>query len=134
MSSISLFTFQTIISYFQSKDNLNTSLLNRVPCVPACQLGLPANVLACQRGLLVNVPAYQQVKGVGTSHVYVRTGHKCANVPIAYQCFIRRANVSNGVPTCQNACQLSKHSSYEMLREISPLYYYIKNSTLYLIL
>ena len=100
-SSIPLFTFQIIISYSQSKDNLNTSLLNREPCVPACQLGLPANVLACQRGLLVNVPAYQQAKGVATSHVYVGTGHKCANVPIAYQCFIRRANVPKRMPTFQ---------------------------------
>ena len=37
-----------------------------------------------------------------------------------------------GVKTCQKACQFFKHS-YEMLKEISILYYYIKNSTLYLL-
>ena len=31
-----------------------------------------------------------------------------------------------GVPRCQKACQNFKYSSYEMLREISMLYYYIK--------
>ena len=36
-----------------------TSLLNRVSCVPTCQRGLCANVLACQRGLPANVPACQ---------------------------------------------------------------------------
>ena len=53
-----------------------------------------------------------------------------------------------GMPTCQTvchffnlacqrgqrACQFFKHSSYEMLREISILYYYIKNSTLYILI
>ena len=33
-----------------------SSLLNRVPCVPACQRGRHANVLACQRGLHANAP------------------------------------------------------------------------------
>ena len=53
---------------------------------------------------------------------------------------IRRANVPNGVPifqlgvpTCQKAFQFFKHSSYEMLSEISTLYCYIENSTFYLI-
>ena len=57
------------------------SLLNRVPCVPAYQRGLRANVLACQR-------------------VYVPTC-LCAKVPkscqlliFTWQCAIRRANVS----------------------------------------
>ena len=43
------------------------------------------------------------------------------------------------VPTCQPACQFFnlawqffRHSFYEILREISILYGYIKNSTLYL--
>ena len=34
-----------------------------------------------------------------------------------------------GVPTCQKACQFFKHSSYEMLKELSILYYYIKSYT-----
>ena len=37
------------------------------------------------------------------------------------------------VPTCQMACQFFKYFSYEMLREISILYCYVKNSTLHLI-
>ena len=52
-----------------------------------------------------------------------------------------RANVPNGVvsfelevPTYQKAYQVSKHSSHEVLKEISVLYCYIKNSTFYLIL
>ena len=51
-----------------------------------------------------------------------------------------RASVPNGVPTfqidvptCQRTCQFLKHFSYEMLREISIIYFCIKNSTLYLI-
>ena len=54
--------------------------------------------------------------------------------------FTWRENVPNavtifqlGVPTCQKACQFFKHSSYEMLIEISILYYYIENSTFYFI-
>ena len=37
------------------------------------------------------------------------------------------------VPTCQKACYFFKHSSDEMLKEISILYYFIKNSILHLI-
>ena len=51
-----------------------------------------------------------------------------------------RANLPNGVsifhfgmPMCQKACQIFKHSSYEILMEISIPYYYIKHATLYLI-
>ena len=35
------------------------------------------------------------------------------------------------VSTCQKACQFFKYSPYEMLSEISILYYYIKNYTWY---
>ena len=98
-----------------------TSLLNCVPCVPACQRGLRVNVLACQRGLRVNVPAYQH-------------GNKIANVSTWH------VNVPNGVPTFQfglptyaKLCQFFKHFSYEMLGGISTLYYFIKKATLYLI-
>ena len=107
----------------------------------ACHAYLRANVLAGQRGLRANVPGCQRVKSVPSSHFYVPTCQKTC------QRAIRRANVSTwhtnvlnsvpifhfGVPTCQRACQFFKHSSYEVLREISILYYYIKNSTLYLI-
>ena len=37
------------------------------------------------------------------------------------------------VPTCHKACYFFKHSSYEMLKEISILYYFIKNPILHLI-
>ena len=39
-----------------------------------------------------------------------------------------------GMPMYQKTCQVFKQSPYKMLKEISTLYYYIKNSTFYLIL
>ena len=81
-------------------------------------------------------------------HAYVGTWSTCQRASVVYvpmcqkraRFSILRANVPQGVPMfqrgmpmCQRACQFFKHSSYEMLREISILYYYIKNSTLYLI-
>ena len=52
-----------------------------------------------------------------------------------------RANMPNEVPifkldvrTSQKGYQFFRHSSYEMLSEISIVYYYIKNSTFYYIL
>ena len=63
------------------------SLLNRVPCVPACERGLRANVMiACHLGLRANVPACQRAESVPSSH-------------------FSRANVPKNVPTCQRACQ-----------------------------
>ena len=90
--------------------------------VPTCLRDLCASVFACQRGLRANVPTCW----CGL----------CANVPKACQLLIytcqranERANVPYGVsifqlgvPTCQKVCQIFKHSSYEMLREISILY------------
>ena len=109
-----------------------------MPYAPACQTGLRASMLAYQRGLRANVPACQRAKSVPASHFYVPT---C-------QCAIRRANVLTwrakvpndvpifqlGVPASQKVCQFSRHSSYEMLSEISILYYYIKHFTFYYIL
>ena len=70
------------------------SLLNRVPCVPACQRGLSANVLAGQRGLHANVLKCQRSLR--------------ANVPACQNranfSFLR-ANVPINVPTCHAACQ-----------------------------
>ena len=111
------------------------SLVNRVPCEPACQRGLRANVLACQRRLYGNVPKACQL--------LIFT---CQRVKKTSQCAKRRASISTwrtnmlngvpifqfGVPTRQRACQFLKHSSYEMLREISILNYY--NKKLYIIL
>ena len=33
-----------------------------------------------------------------------------------------------GVPTCQEACKFFEYSSYEMITEISILFYHVKNS------
>ena len=90
------------------------SLLNRVPCVPACHRGLHANVLAYQHGLRANVLACQRAKSVPTSYFYVPTCLR-ANEPKACQLLIftcqrviqraivlfQRANVPNGVPIFQ---------------------------------
>ena len=118
------------------------SFLNRVPWVPACQHGLRASVFACLRGLVptclrasvVYVPTCQRVKSVPSSHFYVPTCHKarqCFN--LACQRAKRRAtfsiwhvNVPNGVPLFQTF--LLRNA-----KKISILYYYMKNSTLYLI-
>ena len=105
-------------------------LLNRVPCVPACQSGLRANVLSHQRALRANVFAYPRGLRV--------------NMPKRANFLFLRPNIPINVPKCHKACQcfnlrcqhdkqFFKHSSYEILREISILYYYIKTSTLYFI-
>ena len=61
-----------------------TSSLNRVPCVPAYQRGLRANVLACQRDLRANVPTCQRVKSVPSFRFYLPT---CQITCKAWQCF-----------------------------------------------
>ena len=112
-----------------------------MPCVPTCQRGLRANMFACQRGLRANMPACQHAKSVPSSRFYVPTYQKaCQRNKRRVNVSTWHANVPNGmrifqlaVPTCQRACQFFKHSFYEMLREISKLYHYIKNSRLYLI-
>ena len=63
------------------------------------------------------------------------------NVPINVpMCFNLVCHIQNGMiiflfgmSTCQKVCQFFKYSSYEMLREISIFYSYIKNSMLHLI-
>ena len=104
---------------------MKQSLLNRVPCVPACQRGLRANVLACQRGLRANVTK------------------ACQLLIFKCQRAIRRANVSTwranvpddvpifqfGVPACQKACQFLKHSSFETF-----LYFILLYEKLYTVL
>ena len=103
-----------------------TSLLNCVPCVPAHQSGLRANVLASQRDLRPDVPK--------------RANFLFLLVDMPYNVPTFQLGVPNGVPTfqigvpaCQNVRQVFKHSSYVMIRQISLLYFYIKKSTLYLI-
>ena len=126
-----------------------TSLLNRRPCVPTwstCQC-------AC-------VPAWftcQHAKSLSTSHFYVSSCQRAishANVPNGGPIFqlcmptcqtvcqrdkwwanfsTGHANVSNGVPTSQKVSQFLKHSSYEILMEISILPYYLKIFSSYLI-
>ena len=80
---------------------------------------------------------YQRAKRVQASHFYVPTSQY---VPKVCQLFNLACQRAKGVPmfqlgpsTYETACQFFKHSSYKMLREISILYYYIKNSILYLI-
>ena len=75
---------------------LLSNLLNCMPCVPSCQRGLHANVLACQHGLDVNRPN-------------ANFSFLCANVPVnvlmcptACQCFNLQANEPNGLPIFQN--------------------------------
>ena len=106
-----------------------TSLLNRVSCLPVCQRGLRATMLACQHGLRANLPkAYQ---------LLIFTCQRTIRHAIVSSW---RAKVPNGVPifqlglpNWQKVCQFFDHSSYKMLRQISILYHYIKNSTIYLI-
>ena len=50
-----------------------------------------------------------------------------ANVPYGVPIF------QFGMPTCLKASQFFENSSYKMLRGIDIVYYYIKNSELYLI-
>ena len=59
------------------------SLLNHVPCVPACQRGLRAEVVSCQSGVRVCVSACQ----------------KRANFSFL------RANMAINLPTFHTACQ-----------------------------
>ena len=78
----------------------------------------------CQRGLRANVPMCQKRTYVPKAcHLLIFTC-QCANV---------WASLPNDVRTCQKTCQFSKHFSYEMLREISIFYFWIKNPALYLI-
>ena len=91
-----------------------------MPCLPARQRGLPANVLSCEHTNVPNVSACYLI-------FTCQRPNECASVP-------------NGVPTfqisasiCQRTCQFFKHFSYEMLREISILYFCIKSSKLYLV-
>ena len=118
-------------------------------CVPTwstCQRAYLPVWFACQRAC---VPAWFKCQRacVPTCQKRAKFSFLSANVPKTCQRTIRRANVSTwhtnmpngvpifqlGMPMCQRACQFFKHSSYEMLREISILYYYIKISTIYLI-
>ena len=91
-----------------------------VPCLPACHCGLPANVLSCERANVPIVPACYLI------FTYQRAD-ECASVPNDVPTF------QIGVSICQRTCQFFKLFSYEMLREISILYFCIKSSTLYLI-
>ena len=96
---------------------LLTSLLNRVPCVPACQRGLRANVIACQRGVRANVLAWQFAKSVPSSH------KACQCFNLAYQHAKRRvnfltwrANVPKSVPIFQTSLlRNAKENFYTLL-------------------
>ena len=83
---------------------------------------------------MVYVPTCECAKSMPTFHFYMptyqKTCHKmCQYFNLACQYAKRHANFS----TWHASVSIFKHSSDEMLREISILYYYIKSSTLYLI-
>ena len=99
-----------------------------MPCLPAwsmCQC-------SCLPAFLRDIVLYVTTCQVRSNFSFLRTN--VTNLPSA----IRHANVSTwranvpilelGVPTCMKAYQFFQHVSYEMLKEISMLYYYIKNS------
>ena len=70
------------------------SLLNRVPCVPACQRGLLAEVVSSQTGL----------------RACVSTCHKRANFSFL------RANMAINLPTFHTACQCFNLAFYRAKR------------------
>ena len=85
------------------------------PCVPSwsmCQRGLRANVLACQRGLRANVAKACQL--------LIFTFQRVIRLAIFFILGCQRAN---------KGAKFFKHFCYQVLRKISILYYYIKNST-----
>ena len=87
------------------------------PCVPTwsmCQRGLRANVLACQRGLRTNVAKACQL--------LIFTFQRVIPLAIFFILACQRAN---------KGAKFFKHFCYQVLRKISILYYYIKNSTFY---
>ena len=102
----------------------------QLACVPAWFTSQRACVpvwFTCQR---VCVPTYQKRANFSFLPAIVPKNVRTCNK--ACQCFNLAYQSANSAPTCQRACQVFKHSSYERLREISMLYYYKKNSTLYL--
>ena len=96
-----------------------------MPCVPECQRGLRANVLACQHGLRTSVTACQRAKSVPVSHFYVPT---CQRAIRRSNVLTWHANVPNGVPifqlgvpTCQKTCQFFKISLWNVKGNLDTL-------------
>ena len=101
------------------------SLLNRVRCVSACERVLRASMLVCQCTWRANVPKACQLLIFTCQRVIRRS------IVLSW-----RVNVRNGVLIFQldvPTCQFFKHFSYEVLRKISLLYYYIINFIFYVI-
>ena len=102
-----------------------------MPCVPAWQRGLRADMLACQRGLRANVLACKRVKSVHTSHVYVPLFYLGV---LIFQTFLLQS-------AKEDFYTLLLHKKFYILLDIIVmhiiciciLYYYIKNSISYLI-
>ena len=76
----------------------------------------------CQRASMPVPFKCQRTRSMSTFHLYVLTCEPA----------IRPTNMPNGMPifqlglpTCQKMCLFFKHSSYEMLKEISILYYWM---------
>ena len=112
------FFFKNLYSlHAKLKSHYKASLLNHIPSVPTCQRGLRANVFACQLGLHGTCLRAKVPKACQLVILLCQRANKCANVLYGVPMF------QIGMPTCQKACQFFKHSSYEMLLEISILYY-----------
>ena len=76
----------------------------------------------CQRASMPVPFKCQRTRSMSTFHLYV----------LMCEPAIRPTNMPNGMPifqlgmpTCQKMCLFFKHSSYEMLKEISILYYWM---------
>ena len=112
-----------------------------VPTWSKCQRACVPAWFTCQQSCVLAWFTCQRATSVPSSHFYMPTCQKACQRAIRHANISTwHANVLNGMPifqlamsTCQRAFQFFKHSSYEMLREISIFNYYLKNPTLYLI-
>ena len=76
------------------------------------------------------VPTCQKCANSLFLHTNMPTCHEaCQCFNLACQCAKWCANFSTWCTNVPKVCQSFKHSCYEMLKEISILYHYIKNST-----
>ena len=93
-----------------------------MPCLPACQPGLFANVVyapTCLLASVVYVPAWK--KRVNFLFLHSNVSYR---LPFFFFFILACQRVNNGA-------KFFKHFCHQVLRKISILYYYIKNSTFY---
>ena len=127
-------TVLVISSLFKRLQKFEFSLLNCVPCVPDMVYILRACMPAWFTYKRTCMPACQKHANFSFLSVSVpinvparHKGCQCFN--LACQRAERRASFQIGLSTCQKECQFFKHSSYEMIRDTSMLYYYTKSYT-----